>query len=81
LKARTQLVRFRAEVRTLLDRIKAAHGQTTMLHVFPVAAVSACVELGRVRQPKTDMPWKLYDQVNARGGFVQAFDILQGATT
>ena len=79
-KSREQLGLFRAEMRTLLDRIKAAHGQTTPLHIFPAASVSACVELGRVRQPKADTPWKLYDQVNARGGFVHAFDIPTGGT-
>lgn len=79
-KSRAQLSQFRVELRTLLDRIKAAHGQTTPLHVFPAASVSACVELGRVRMPKADTPWKLYDQVNARGGFVHAFDIPTGVT-
>jgi hypothetical protein len=81
MKSRAQLAQFRAELRTLLDRIKAAHGQTTTLHVFPANSVSACVEFGRVRQPKADMPWRLYDQVNARGGFIPAFDIPFGGTS
>lgn len=79
-KSRAQLSQLRAELRTLLDKIKAAHGQTTPLHVFPAASVSACVELGRIRMPKADSPWKLYDQVNARGGFVHAFDISTGVS-
>lgn len=79
-KSRAQLSQFRAELRTLLDRIKAAHGQTTPVHIFPAASVSACVELGRIRMPKADTLWKLYDQVNARGGFVHAFDIPTGVT-
>jgi hypothetical protein len=33
------------------------------------------VELGRVLQPKADMPLRLYDQNNDRGGFVHALDI------
>jgi len=43
--------------------------------------VSLAVELGRVRLPKADMPWLLYDQVNARGGFIRALTIPEGGTT
>ena len=74
-KSREQLSQFRALLRPLLDQIKAAHGQTTPLHVFPVASLSAAVEFGRVRMPKADMPWRIYDQVSARGGFVSALSI------
>lgn len=70
-----QLVAFRQQVRALLNRIKAQHGQTTSLHIFPAAPVSIAVELGRIRMPKADMPWRIYDQVNARGGFVSAINI------
>jgi hypothetical protein len=69
---------FRALVRTALDQIKAVHGQTEVLGVFPAMPVSLAVELGRVRLPKADMPWLLYDQVNARGGFIRALTIPEG---
>jgi hypothetical protein len=36
------------------------------------------VELGRVRMPKADSPWHVYDQVNARGGFIHALSIPNG---
>jgi hypothetical protein len=62
-------------MRQLLDRIKAAHGQNTVLRVFPVCSVSMAIEFGRIRMPKADMPWRLYDQVNPRGGFVSALAI------
>lgn len=78
-KSREQVSRFRSLLRPLLDQIKTAHGQTTPLHVFPVAPVSAAIEFGRTRMPKADMPWRLYDQVNARGGFVFALSIPYGA--
>jgi hypothetical protein len=55
-----------------LNAIKARHGQTTTLHVFPAMSVSTAIEMGRVRQPKADMPWKIYDQNNNLGGFVPA---------
>lgn len=78
-KSREQLSQLRALLRPLLDQIKAAHWQTTPLHVFPVASLSAAVEFGRVRMPKADMPWRIYDQVSARGGFVSALSIPRGA--
>ena len=78
-KSREQMSRFRSLLRPLFDQIKAAHGQRTPLHVFPVAPVSAAIELGRTRMPKADMPWRVYDQISARGGFVHALSIPHGA--
>jgi hypothetical protein len=78
LKSPEQLTSFRALLRPLLDKIKARHGQKITLHIFPAAPVSIAVELGRVRMPKADMPWTIYDQVNALGGFVAALNISGG---
>jgi hypothetical protein len=79
-KSRAQLSEIRTLFRQLFDEIKASHGQTTVLHVFPVMPVSLAVELGRARSPKADMPWRVYDQANALGGFVPALAIHTGAT-
>ena len=78
-KSREQLSQLRSLLRSVFDRIKAAYGQSTVLHVFPAAAISAAVEFGRVRMPKADMPWLIYDQVNSRGGFIPAISIPEGA--
>jgi allophanate hydrolase subunit 2 len=78
IKSRDQLSRLRSLLRLALDRIKAAYSQSTVLHVFPAAAISVAVEFGRVRMPKADMPWLIYDQVNARGGFIPALSIPEG---
>jgi hypothetical protein len=75
MKSRKQLSGLRAVLRRAFDEIKFAHGQSTILHIFPAAPVSACLEFGRVRMPKADMPWQLYDQVNPLGGFVPALSI------
>jgi hypothetical protein len=75
MKTRDQLSSLRTVLRRVFDRIKSAHGQSAILHIFAAAPVSACLEVGRVRMPKADMPWQLYDQVNARGGFVPALSI------
>jgi hypothetical protein len=80
-KSPNQLSEIRALFRQLFDEIKAIHGQTALLHVFPAMPVSLAVELGRARSPKADMPWRVYDQVNALGGFVPALEIqTTGAT-
>jgi hypothetical protein len=79
IKSRDQLSKFRTIIRSLLDEIKTRHGQTTTLHVFPVAGVSPAIELGRVRMPKAHMPWQVYDQINDRGGFVPALLLPTGA--
>ncbi|HRX85726.1 MAG TPA: SAVED domain-containing protein [Phycisphaerae bacterium] len=75
LRSREQLQRFRQMIRPLMDRIKKHHGQEATLHVFPAAPVSVCVELGRVRMPKADLLWHVYDQVNELGGFIPAIQI------
>jgi hypothetical protein len=75
LRSREQLQRFRQTIRPLMDRIKKHHGQDATLRVFPAAPVSVCVEMGRVRMPKADVPWQVYDQVNELGGFVPAIQI------
>jgi SMODS-associated and fused to various effectors sensor domain len=75
LKAREMLSTFRQEVRKALDRIKAQHGHTRPIHVFPALPVSLAVELGRVRMPKADAPWILYDEQQSRGGFLRAFTL------
>jgi hypothetical protein len=77
IKSRQHLSAFRTAVRELLDRIKAAHGQATTLHVFPAMGVSPAIELGRIRMPRASMPWQLYDQVNGRG-FIPALLLPSG---
>lgn len=75
LKSREQLSMFRKIFRRLLDRIKAAHGQDSMLHIFPAVPVSIAVEIGRVWMPKADLPLRIYDQNHRTGGFSMTFDI------
>jgi hypothetical protein len=77
-KSLRQKAEFRALVRTALDQIKTAHGHGETLHVFPAMPVSLAVEAGRVRMPKADMPWIIYDQVDPRGGFVAGLTIPEG---
>jgi hypothetical protein len=75
LKSRAQLQMFRMEFRKLLNRIKAKHGESAILHVFPAVPVSVAVEIGRVWQPKADLPMIIYDQNRKRMGFTKALTI------
>ncbi len=67
-------VAYRRLLRGLFNRIKAVHGQSSPVHVFPALPASLAVETGRVWMPKADAPLRLYDQ-NGASGFAHAFDI------
>lgn len=75
IKRREDLSEFRVLARRALDAIKARHGEGMPLHVFPAMPLSAAVEFGRVRMPKADLPFVVYDQNRALGGFREAFRI------
>lgn len=70
-----QLQEFRTTLRHTLNQIKAAHGEDAKLHLFPAVPVSAAVEIGRVWMPKADLPFRVYDQNRATGGFTYALDV------
>ena len=72
LKHKKQLSRFREVFRCLLNQIKAIHGHTNILHIFPAIPVSIALEVGRVWMPKADLPLRIYDE---NRGFNHAFDI------
>lgn len=74
LRSRRQLSQFRTAARRLLDRIKSRHGQDATLSIFPAMPVATAVELGRVRMPKADLPWRVFDQVGERG-FIPALNV------
>jgi len=75
LKSRSQLQMFRMEFRTFLNRIKAKHGENAILHIFPAVPVSVAVEIGRVWQPKADLPMVIYDQNQKLTGFARSLNI------
>jgi hypothetical protein len=69
------LVIFKQRLRQLFDRIKAVHGEDTIINVFPALPNSAAVEVGRVRMPKADLPLMIYDQNRSVGGFIPTLTI------
>ncbi len=70
-----QLSMFRDQVRKVITEINAAHPAAPHIAIFPAMPVSCAVELGRVRMPRADIPWMIYDQNHKLGGFVQAIKI------
>lgn len=78
LRSQAQLSMFREIVRHLMVDIKAKHGQQATLHVFPAMPVACSVELGRVRMPKADIPWIIYDQNNKEKMFIKTLEISGG---
>lgn len=74
LKSEAQLVMFREAARKVIAGIASAHGHAT-LKIFPAMPISCAVELGRVRMPKSDMPWEIFDHNNKRKGFIRTITI------
>lgn len=78
-KSRATLQAFKETLQPLFTAMHLRHGITTPIHIFPAMPVSLAVELGRLRMPKADAPWELYDQHAARGGFAHAMTISEEA--
>ncbi|WP_071000381.1 SAVED domain-containing protein [Methylobacterium sp. C1] len=66
---------FKTQLRQLLNRIKAVHGEGATINVFPALPNSAAVEVGRVWMPKADLPMVIYDQNRSAGGFIRTIEI------
>ena len=78
LRSQAQLTMFRETVRKLIISVKAAHGHSRPLRIFPAMPVACAVEFGRVRMPKADMPWIIYDQNNKAGSFIESIPMIGG---
>jgi len=75
LRSEAQLSMFRETARKLMVAIKSAHPGFAELKIFPAMPVACAVELGRVRMPKADLPWLIYDQNNKHQGFIQTLTV------
>jgi hypothetical protein len=69
------LSEFKRHLRRLLDRIKATHGENTVINVFPALPNSAAVQVGCVWMPKADLPMRIYDQNRSVSGFISTLTI------
>lgn len=75
LKTTGQLSEFRTACRKLLVLIAQEHGNDTPLTIFPAMPLACAVDFGRIRMPKSEMPWVIYDQNNNASEFIKALEI------
>lgn len=75
IQSEAQLSMFRDLVCKLIAEINATYPKAPHISVFPAMPVSCAVELGRLRMPRADIPWMIYDRNNKLGGFVPALTI------
>lgn len=75
LQSRLQLSMFREITRRVMVEIKENHERHQVVHIFPAIPVSCALELGRIRMPKADLPWIIYDQNNKVGKFIETIKI------
>lgn len=75
IRSESQLSMFRNIFRRLMILIKDSQSDVQPLSIFPAMSVSCSIEMGRVRMPKADIPWIIYDQNNKEGRFVKAIKI------
>lgn len=75
LRSRVHLKAFREALRDAMVLIGKEHGHATPLNIFPAIPVACALEFGRIRMPKAQMPWVIYDQSNTHGKFIQALSI------
>ncbi|MGJ8665163.1 MAG: HNH endonuclease [Patiriisocius sp.] len=75
IKSREHLAQFRTVCREVLNEIKTTHGENGVIHIFPAMQPSTAIELGRLRYPKADLPFIVYDQNRKRDGFIKTLEI------
>lgn len=75
LRSEAQLSMFRNVTRQALVDIHGAHAGAPDLKIFPAMPLSCAVELGRIRSPKADLPWTIFDQNNKHRRFITALTI------
>ncbi len=75
LEASSTLEDYAAVLRGALDKIKYENPNVQEIHVFPAMPVSAAISTGRVRMPKADLPFIIYEENRVKGGFYKTFKI------
>ncbi|MBQ8957348.1 MAG: SAVED domain-containing protein [Bacteroidales bacterium] len=70
-----QLEQFNSVAHMAMDAIKTEHPEADQLKIFRAAPASCAVELGRIRMPKADLPWVLYDYWEEKGEDVETITI------
>lgn len=75
LRSEAQLSEFRAMVRKMFVDLQEAHPAAREVLIFPAMPVACAVELGRLRMPKADLPWRVFDQDRRQNAFVDRLTV------
>ena len=75
LNTRNELQRFTSEYIRTLATIRQLHPNLNVIHLFPAAPAPIAIMLGRVRLPKVDPPFRVYDRDARAGGFVVTLEV------
>ena len=75
MKSIDQLTQFMSVARKVMDDIKSNSNGYDTLRVFMSAPASCAVELGRIRMPKADLKWKLYDYMAKENADIETITI------
>jgi 5-methylcytosine-specific restriction endonuclease McrA len=76
LTSKVQLDEFGKVIRKVVDDIRVSCPTASEILVFPAMPAACAVEMGRVRLPKSDRPWRLFDQNNNHNRFIETLTIL-----
>lgn len=71
----SQLSKFRVIMRKVIEHIAQEHGINQEINIFPAMPVSCAIELGRIRMPKANSTWIIYDQNNKKNMFIKTIEI------
>lgn len=75
LQSEAQLRSFSEAARKVMVAIMSAHRGARTLMIFPAMPAACAVELGRIRMPKADLGWTIYDQNHRHQRFIPALTI------
>lgn len=75
LRSRSQLEQFNRVARKAMDDINTAHPEADSLKIFMASPAACAVELGRIRMPKADLPWVIYDYNNVKKEDIETITI------
>lgn len=64
MESKYQLEQFRMAARKVMDDLKSSNLENIDLKIFMAAPASCAVELGRIRMPKADSKWVIFDYSN-----------------
>lgn len=73
--SKEQLTDFGKQIRKVVDDIRISCPKAEEILVLPAMPAACAVEMGRVRLPKCDRPWRFFDQNNTHNCFIDALTI------